>query len=56
MLMQVDYKYNGRSSKSSDNSYIPRDIQVPPAKLKPGTNIPYPAVIVEVATEKAGLD
>ena len=46
--MQADYRYNDRASKSPDNSYVPRDIQVPPAKLKPGTNIPYPTIVIEV--------
>jgi len=52
--MQVDYRYNGRASKSPDNSFVPRDIQVPPAKLKPGTNIPYPTVVIDVGHKHEG--
>jgi hypothetical protein len=47
-LMQIDCRYDDRSSKSPDNSYVPRGILIPPAKLIPGTNIPYPTVVVEV--------
>lgn len=53
-LMQVDYRYNDRASKSPDNSFVPRDIQVPPAKLKLGMNIPYPTIVIEVGHNHEG--
>ena len=53
-LMQVDYKYDDQSSKSPDNSFVPRNIQAPPAKLKPGTNIPYPTLVIEVYHKHEG--
>jgi hypothetical protein len=33
-LIQVDYRYHPRASKSPDNSFVPRDIQVPPCEIE----------------------
>lgn len=54
LLIQVDCRYNGQASKSPANSFVPQVIQIPPAKLKPGTNIPYPTVVIEVGHRHEG--
>ena len=46
--MEIDYSYSNTNSKSPDNSYVPRDIATPPGNLKPGANIAYPTIVIEV--------
>jgi hypothetical protein len=46
--MQIDYPYSPTHSKLTDNSYVPRDITIPPSKLKLGSNFAYPTVVIEV--------
>jgi hypothetical protein len=52
--MQTDCPYSPTHSKSTDNSYIPRDITIPPAKLKLTGNFAYPTVGIEVGQHYEG--
>lgn len=46
----LDYRYAGLSSKSTDASFVPRDITSPPALTQPEyNNAPYPTWVFEVA-------
>src|SRR5579859_3363303 len=51
----IDYEYRTRNVKCPDASFIPRTIQIPPAKPQPGTVKPgyaglaFPTIVYEVA-------
>ena len=53
-LLSVGYNCNDRLSESAANSWEMGNIQVSPTKSKPGKNIPYPNLVIDVGHAHEG--